>query len=60
METKTVLELGLVKLQQTGKDRFTVVYFKQIKKGLNYHDAALELGACLMHQAACDGLLDNE
>lgn len=59
MKTQTVLESGLVKLQQTSKNRFTVVYFKQVKKGLTYSQAARELGCCLMHQAACDGLLDN-
>lgn len=50
---------GDVTLYQTGRDRFTVVYGKQVKKGLTYADAASELGACLMHQAACDGVLDN-
>lgn len=41
-------ELG-VKLQQTGIDRFTVTYGKQVKRGLDYRDAALEYGSCIMH-----------
>jgi len=48
-----------VLLHQTGLDRFKVTYGKQIKSGLNYSDAAHELGACLMHAMACDGKLDN-
>ena len=48
-----------VRLIQTDFDRFTVRYGKQIKTDLNYSDAAHELGACLMHYAACDGRLDS-
>lgn len=48
-----------VRLIQTGFDQFTVQYGKQIKRGLNYGDAASELGACLMHLCACEGRLDN-
>jgi hypothetical protein len=48
-----------VTLFQNGVDSFTVVYGKQIKKGLTYATAAEELGSCLMHQAACEGTLDN-
>jgi hypothetical protein len=48
-----------VRLLQTGIDRFTVEYGKQIKRGLNYGDAAKELGLCLMHLCACEGRLDN-
>lgn len=48
-----------IRLTQTGIDRFTVTYGLQVKKGLSYTEAALELGACLMHAAACDGVLDN-
>lgn len=48
-----------VQLWQTGFNEFTVVYGKQVKRGLDYGDAASELGACLMHMLACDGKLDN-
>ncbi|MBO4228140.1 hypothetical protein [Bradyrhizobium neotropicale] len=47
-----------VRLYQTGFDRFTVEYGKQVRQGLSYGAAAAELGA-LMHMAACDGRLDN-
>ena len=52
-------EHGSVKLTQQRRDHFTVTYHLQIKGNLKYEQAATELGACLMHQAACDGLLDN-
>lgn len=54
-------EAWVIRLSQTGKgvNRFSVQYGLQIKDGLNYEQAALELGACLMHEAACSGRLDN-
>jgi hypothetical protein len=48
-----------VKVIQTGIDRFTVQYGLQVKKGLNYGQAAREFGECVFHALACDGLLDN-
>ena len=33
--------------------------WKQIKNNLTYAEAAAELGACIMHAAACEGKLDN-
>lgn len=48
-----------VHLIQTGTNRFTVIYFLQVKTGLDYSAAAMELGCCIMHQAACNCLLDN-
>lgn len=48
-----------VRLIQTGFDAFTVSYGLQVKRGLNYADAAAELGTCLMHLCACEGRLDN-
>lgn len=60
---KTCIELKdvsfRVKLEQHGPDNFRVTYGKQVTDGMNYRDAALELGACLMHALACDGKLDN-
>jgi len=48
-----------IRLYQTGFDEFTVQYGKQIRAGLSYFAASKELGACLMHYAACDGKLDS-
>lgn len=50
---------ALIELTQRGRDSFAVRYGLQVKTGLDYAAAALELGACIMHAAACDGLLDN-
>lgn len=50
---------SLIELRQQGRDRFSVRYGLQLKTGLSYADAAAELGACIMHSLACDGLLDN-
>jgi hypothetical protein len=52
-------EKHAIQLIQVGKDNFTVVYWKQVKDHLNYAKAALELGSCIMHALACDGILDN-
>lgn len=46
-------------LSQQGSNNFTVTYGKQARAELNYEQAALELGACIMHALACDGKLDN-
>lgn len=56
---KGAKSVNLIELQQTGFNRFTVVYGLQIKTGLTYAGAAAELGACIMHMQACDGHLDN-
>jgi hypothetical protein len=48
-----------IRLEQQGKDRFTVVYGLQVKKDLDYAAAASELGACIMHSLALEGKLDN-
>lgn len=50
---------GLVSLQQRGPDDFAVRYGKQVKAGLRYSTACHELGACLMHQLACNGEIDG-
>lgn len=49
----------LIELRQQGVDRFSVRYGLQLKTGLDYGRAAAELGACIMHVRACDGVLDN-
>lgn len=39
---------------------YTVQYGKQVKSNLNYEQACLELGSCLMHAFYCESLaLDN-
>ena len=48
-----------IHLDQQGKDRFTVVYGLQVKNDLDYSEAAMELGSCIMHALACEGKLDN-
>lgn len=48
-----------VGLYQRGKDRFCVVYGKQVDDDLTYNQAASALGSALMHALACDGRLDN-
>lgn len=53
-------ELGFpVRLDQRGRDNFRVVYGKQIYDHLTYGQAALKLGASIMHALACQGKLDN-
>ena len=49
----------LVSLQQRAKGRFAVRYGMQVKADLTYGDACKELGSALMHQMACDSLIDN-
>lgn len=53
------LVIGLVSLTQNGKDKFTVVYWKQRKTDLTYGEAAAAFGSAVMHQLACEGKLDN-
>lgn len=48
-----------ITLRQSGVDSFRVTYFKQVKNGLTYAAAAKELGQCIMHALACDGMLDT-
>lgn len=46
-------------LGQRGPDDFLILYGQQSKENLTYEEAATELGACLMHAAACNGQIDN-
>jgi hypothetical protein len=48
-----------ITLAQKGVDNFSVQYYKQFTENLTYTEAALELGACIMHALACDSKLDN-
>lgn len=56
---RTETDAGRVELTQQGADSFTVTYGRQVRAGLTYAAAAAELGACIMHAAACAGDLDN-
>lgn len=47
---------GLVELWGNGKS-FAVVYGLQCQEGLDYAEAAKELGLSIMHALACDGLI---
>lgn len=49
----------LIELRQQARDRFSVRYGLQLRERLTYGEAARELGACIMHAAACDSKLDN-
>jgi len=48
-----------IKLTQRGRNSFTVQYYKYVKRKLTYDEAAMELGSCIMHAAACARRLDN-
>ncbi len=48
-----------ITLEQTGIDKFTVTYGKQVTKGLTYAQAACDLGECIMHSLVCENRLDN-
>ena len=56
---KLCLQIGMVTLQQRGKNNFLVRYGKQVHAELTYSQACMELGKSIMHQTACDGDLDN-
>lgn len=56
---KIVFASGMVTLQQRKANKFAVRYGKEVHAALTYNEACTKLGAALMHQAACDGLLDN-
>ena len=53
------LQFDMVTLQQRGRDNFAVRYGKQVVDGLPYAQACMELGRALMHQGACNELIDN-
>lgn len=49
----------MIELHQQGRNRFSVRYGLQLKTGLDYAQAATELGECIMHLQACNSELDN-
>lgn len=50
---------AVIRLEQTGRDNFTVIYGKQVDFGLSYGRAATILGQQIMHGLACVERLDN-
>ena len=61
MTTKCFTREGAhdVTLEQTATDSFIVTYGLRVRRNLGYADAAKELGICIMHQLACEGLFDD-
>jgi hypothetical protein len=57
--TEPTASKWIIRLTQTGVDRFSVNYGADQKTGLSYGDAATKLGAAIMHALACEGKLDN-
>jgi roadblock/LC7 domain-containing protein len=55
----SIIEQWPIQLIQNGANSFTVIYGKQIKRGLNYGQAATEYGACVMHALTCDGKIKS-
>lgn len=49
-----------VSQQESSRRLFTVTYGVQVKKGLTYSQACTEIGACILHNACCEGLASNE
>lgn len=48
-----------VTLLQTSRGRYTVVYGKEIRTGLDYDTAAVAYGHSVMHALACAGKLEE-
>lgn len=48
-----------IALVQTDEDSFTVYYGLSSRSNMTYGEAAAELGAVLMHNAACMGWLET-
>lgn len=53
---------SLITLEQkaTKSALFVVTYGLQRKTNLTYAQASKELGECIFHHLACEGMLDNE
>lgn len=52
------LEMPLVfdiKVEQSAHGKFRVTYGKQVRRDLDYVEAAHELGECIFHALACEG-----
>lgn len=49
-----------VKQSEDKHGLFTVIYGLQVTKNLTYSQACTEIGACILHNACCEGLASNE
>jgi hypothetical protein len=59
--TRIICEQSTSRARVRNETSFRVTYGQQVRDNLNYKQAAIELGAALLHQAACNGLvLDPE
>ena len=58
--TRIALEQSTNPRKIAADESFRVTYGMQVKNELSYNEAASELGACIMHRAACEGLLNND
>jgi len=47
-------KVGDVRLFLISEGRYAIVYGLEVKSNLKYHEAAQELGYCVMHNMACD------
>ena len=45
---------------KTSEKRYAVTYGCQYRMGMDYAEAAAELGQCIMHALVCDSLLKSE
>ena len=50
---------ALITLAIGSNEKFVVTYGEEVSEELNYIAAAYELGECLMHRLACEGLLED-
>lgn len=57
---KTVIAGYEIKMSKDKhRDIFTVQYGSDIRSKLNYTQAAQELGECIMHALACEGVMES-
>jgi hypothetical protein len=49
-----------IELRQTGIDRFRVQYGKHRRTGLDYENAARELGECILHACQVAGTITSD
>lgn len=50
---------ALISLARYNNGKFVVTYGDQVSERLSYYEASQELGGCLMHHLASEGLLDS-
>lgn len=55
----TVIAGMTISLIQTGRNNFTVTYWKDVNDKLTYNQACDKLGQCILHALACESKLDN-